>query len=295
MKRSAIVAMVVTLSLLCALGCAIAGGHGAATPVKKGILVVVFGTSIPEARKAFDQIDKQVKAAFPEVQVRWAYTSKIIREKLAKEGEKLDSPVMALAKMSEDDFTHVLVASFHTIAGEEFHDLHVNAHLFDRMEGGMKRVLVSRPLLSSREDNEKTLKAVLKEVPKARKPEDAVILMGHGSEHHPADSAYAALNYWASLIDPNLFVGTVEGQPTLDDFLPALKEKGVKKVYLLPFMSVAGDHARNDMCGSEEDSWASVLKKNGYDVECVLKGTAQIPEVVDIWIDHMKAAFSHFE
>jgi sirohydrochlorin cobaltochelatase len=60
-------------------------------------------------------------------------------------------------------------------------------------------------------------------------------------------------------------------------------------------MSVAGDHARNDMCGDESDSWKSILKKNGLEVECILRGTAEIPEVVDVWIDHMKNAFSHFK
>lgn len=295
MKKKAILA-IVTL-MICAFGASTvvaSGGHGSEKTVKKGILIVVFGTSIPEAQKAFDQIDKQVKEAFPGIEIRWAYTSKIIRAKLAKEGKNLDSPVVALAKMAEDDFTHVLVASFHTIAGEEFHDLHVNSHLFAQIKDGILRILVSRPLLASREDHEKVAKALLKQAPKSRKPEDAIVLMGHGSEHHPADDAYAAMNYWFSKIDPNTYVGTVEGQPTLNDFLPILKEKGVKKVYLMPFMSVAGDHARNDMCGSEEDSWSSILKKSGYEVECILKGTAEIPEIVDVWIDHMKAAYSHF-
>lgn len=272
-----------------------AGGHGDKKPTKNGILLVAFGTSVPEAQKAFAQIDKQVKAAFPGVDVKWAFTSKIIRAKLKKQGKVLDPPVVALAKMMEDDYTNVLAASFHTMSGEEFHDLHRNAHLFGQMVGGFKRILVSRPLLSSREDFERVGKAMLSEIPKSRKPEDAVVLMGHGTAHHPADQAYAAMNYWISKMDSNVYVGTVEGQPTLGDFLPALKKKGVKKVYLMPFMAVAGDHARNDMCGDEDDSWKKILEKEGFKVECVLKGTAEIPAVVDVWIDHMKKAFSHFE
>lgn len=295
-KRSIVLAICIVLTS-CAL--ALAGGsaskHGATKPAKNGILLVAFGTSVPEAQGAFKQIEKQVREAFPGVDLRWAYTSKIIRAKLGKQGVKLDPPVVALAKMMEDGFTQVLVASFHTISGEEFHDLHQNAHLFDQMAGGIKRVIVSRPLLSSRGDCERVIKALMGEIPKSRKPNDAVVFMGHGSEHHPADEAYAAMNYWFSRKHPNVYVGTVEGQPTLDDFLPELKKKGVKKVYLLPFMSVAGDHARNDMCGNEDDSWKSILKKEGMQVECILKGTAEIPGIVDVWIDHMKSGFSHFK
>jgi sirohydrochlorin cobaltochelatase len=269
--------------------------HEAKKETKKGIVLVAFGTSVPEAQKAFDQIEKRAREAFPDVDIRWAYTSKIIRNKLRKRGKQLDSPELALAKMMEDGYTHVLVASFHTISGEEFHDLHWNAHLFDTMKGGIKRILVSRPLLSSRDDYERVARALMKSIPKERKPTDAIVLMGHGTEHHPADSAYAAMNYWFEKIDPNVYVGTVQGEPKLGEFLPELKKKGVKKVYLAPLMSVAGDHVRNDMCGDGPDSWKSVLKKEGMTVDCVLKGTAENPEIVDVWIDHMKKAFSHFE
>lgn len=294
MKKLSIV-LIIGLVMLFTVNSFAAGGHGSKKETKKGILLVTFGTSIPEAQKAFEQIDKQVKAAFPGVDVRWAYTSKIIRAKLKKEGKVLDPPVVALAKMMEDGYTHVAAASLHTISGEEFHDLHRNAHLFGDMADGFQRILVSRPLLASRDDYERVAKALLAEIPKSRKPEDAIVFMGHGSEHHPADDAYAAMNYWMSKMAPNTYVGTVEGQPRLEDFLPELKKKGVKKVYLIPFMSVAGDHARNDMCGDEDDSWKKILEKNGMKVECILKGTAEIPAVVDVWVDHLKKAFGHFK
>ena len=46
-------------------------------------------------------------------------------------------------------------------------------------------------------------------------------------------------------------VGTVDGYPSLDDLLPKIIERKAGKVYLIPFMAVAGDHARNDMAGDE--------------------------------------------
>ena len=87
----------------------------------------------------------------------------------------------------------------------------------------------------------------------------------------------------------------MEGNPKLEDILPELKKKGIKKVYLAPCMAVAGDHARNDMAGDEPDSWKSMLKKNGIASEAVLVGTAEVPEIADIWIDHAKSAYSHFK
>lgn len=268
--------------------------HGEKPPMKQAILMVAFGTSVPEAQQAFDQVEADAKKKFPGMELRWAYTSNVIRAKLAKQGKLLDSPEVALAKLMGEGYTHVAVLSLHTIPGQEFHDLYQNAHLFGQMAGGFEQILVARPLLSSHEDMLKVAKAMLKGLPAGRKPQDAVLLMGHGTEHHPADAIYLAMNEVFQGLDPNVFVGTVEGYPTLDDILPKLREKKVSKVYLVPFMLVAGDHARNDMAGNEPDSWKSMLTKNGFGCEVVLKGTAEYPEIVDVWLDHLQAALAHF-
>ena len=63
-----------------------------------------------------------------------------------------------------------------------------------------------------------------------------------------------------------------------------------ERVVLQPLMIVAGDHAVNDMAGDEEDSWKSVLEREGYKVVCVLEGLGQIPAVRDIYVEHVQAA-----
>ena len=113
--------------------------HGENPPEKKAILLVAFGTTVPEAQKAFDRVDAQVKAVFPGTDIRWAYTSSIIRSKLAKQGKVLDSPEMALSKLMGEGFTHVAILSLQTIPGREFHDLYQNAQLFQQMAGGFKK------------------------------------------------------------------------------------------------------------------------------------------------------------
>ncbi len=268
--------------------------HGEKRAAKKAILMVAFGTSVPEAQKVFGRIDAQAKESFPGLEIRWAYSSSIIRAKLAKQGKLLDSPEVALAKLMDEHYTHVAILSLHTIPGAEFHELLQNAHLFGQMAGGFEKVLIARPLLSSHDDMVKVAKALLKNLPSGRKAQDSVLLMGHGSEHHPADAIYLAMNQVFQELDANVFVATVEGHPALDDVLPKLSERKLKKVYLMPLMAVAGDHARNDMAGDEPDSWKSVLTKNGFTCEVVLKGTAEFPEIVSVWLDHLRAALAHF-
>lgn len=268
-------------------------GHGEKREPRKAILLAAFGTTVPEARKALDHIDARVREAFPQVEVRWAYTSGIVRKRLAQEGKVFESPETAMARLMDEGYTHLAVLSLHTIPGEEFHRLHQNAHLFEQMVRGFTQVLVARPLLSSSEDMFRAADALLQSLPADRRKEDAVLFMGHGSEKHPADGLYLAMGQVLQDRDPNAFMGSVAGYPTLDDLLPKLRERGVKKVYLMPFMAVAGDHARNDMAGEEPDSWKSVLEKEGFTCETILKGTAEIPKVVDIWLDHLKIVFEH--
>jgi sirohydrochlorin cobaltochelatase len=267
--------------------------HGGKKQMRKAILLVAFGTSDAEAQKTFLRVDEQARKTFPGVEIRWAYTSKMIRKKLAREGKVLDSPEVALAKLMDEGATHVAVLSLHTIPGEEYHELYRNAHLYGLMEGGFEKILVAKPLLSSPKDMDRVAAALLKNIP-GRKPSDGVLFMGHGTERHPADAIYLAMNQVFQDLDPNAFAGTVEGRLSLEHVMPKLRSRNVGKVYLVPLMSVAGDHARNDMAGDGPDSWKSILTKNGYKCEVIMKGTADCPGVLDVWLDHLQETFSHF-
>jgi sirohydrochlorin cobaltochelatase len=267
---------------------------GKKTIEKKGILLVTFGSTIPEAQVSFENIESSVKKAFPGVPVRWAYTSRIIIRKMAKKGKQLATPEEALASMMRENFTHVAVQSLHTMPGAEFDGLAENVQRFAGMSKGLRKVSVGYPLLKTNADMARVAEAILKVIPKERRKKEAVVLMGHGSRH-PADVYYAALAYRLQKKDPNIFVGTVEGWPKIDNIKTDLKIRGIKKAYLMPFMSVAGDHARNDMAGPGEDSWKSILEKEGIECVVVLKGTAEYHEFVDIWVDHLRSAFDHFQ
>jgi len=273
--------------LLALCGTALAGHKE--QPPKKGILLVAFGTTVPEARTALDNIGEKAAQRFPELEIRWAYSSRIVREKLAQKGQNFDSPAMALARMMDDGFTHVAVQSLHTIPGEEFHALQQTAKAFSGLPKGMQSVVLGLPLLAEPDDVERCAAAIMASLPAERKKGEAVVLMGHGT-HHPANIYYSGLQYSLSKLDPLVLVGTVEGTPSLEDVRQTLKSRKITKVYLQPFMAVAGDHAMNDMAGEEEDSWKSVLTGDGLSTVSVMRGTAAIPVFVDIWLDHLQAA-----
>jgi len=280
--------------LICLLLAAPAmAGHGHDKADKTGILLVAFGTSVPEARPALEAMDTAVAKAFPKTPVFWAYTSNIIRHKIRdEEGRHIDSPAEALARMMDQGFTKVAVQSLHTIPGEEFHGLLATARAFEGMPKGMRRISVGAPMLATAGDCERAAKALLASVPSQRKPGEAVVFMGHGTPH-PANIYYPGMQYYLDKLDADALVGTVEGTPSLDDVLAELKARKIATAWLLPFMSVAGDHARNDMAGDEPDSWKSILQAAGIQCRPVLKGTAEDPALAAIWVDHLREALNH--
>ena len=292
MNKNFRILIIAVLTVICLAAEAWTADHGNQAPKKVGILLVTFGSSIPSAQAAFKNIDNKVRAAYPGIPVRWAYTSHIIRKKLAKQGQYLDSPETALARMMDDGFTHVAVQSLHTIAGAEYHDLSRTVGAFEDI-GGFKRVSLGYPLLATQADMQSAVAAILETIPKERGKTAAVVLMGHGT-HHPANAFYAALMFQLQLRDPNIFVGTVEGYPEIGDIKEWLLKKKINQAWLMPFMSVAGDHALNDMAGEQDDSWKSVLTKAGIACMPILKGTAEYDEFVNIWVSHIKGPMSQF-
>lgn len=265
-------------------------GHEAAKAPKRAIVVAAFGTTVPEAAPAIRKMVTRIKAAYPGVPVSLCYTAAMIRHKLAKQGQTIPSPAEALAALPDQGVTDVALVSLQTIPGHEYNDLLKLAEAFSGLPKGLSHVAVSAPLLFSREDFPKTAKALLASAPKERKPGEALVFVGHGTDH-PANMAYPALQYTLWRLDPNAFVTTVEGTPSFDDVVAELAKRGIKKAYLVPLFAVAGDHAHNDMAGKEPDSLASVLTKAGVSVVPVFSGNGDRDAVAAIWMDHLKTTF----
>lgn len=254
------------------------------------ILVVSFGTSFNDSRDlTIGAIENAFAEAFPEYEIRRAFTSQIIIDVLKDRDDlAIDNVIEALDRAVADGIKELYVQPTHLMNGLEYKDLVKELSLYtDKFE----KIELAEPLLMSDADFDGVLKAITEKTASYNDGKTAICFMGHGT-HDEANAVYGALqeDLRAAGFD-NYYVGTVEGSPSLDDVIAGLKENGAyENVVLLPLMVVAGDHANNDMAGDEADSWKSVLTEQGYKVECVVEGLGQIPAIQELYVDHMKTA-----
>ncbi|MEN6439904.1 MAG: sirohydrochlorin cobaltochelatase [Syntrophobacter sp.] len=259
---------------------------------KKAILLVAFGTSIPEAAKALDRIEARTREKYPGIDVRWAYTSKTIRSRIGARGKSVDSPATALSRLMDEGFSHVAVLSLHVVPGQEFHSFFMDTRRFAGMSEGFEKVHIARPLLGDYEDMSRAADILSNKYASLQKPGEGVIFVGHGNRRHPSDAIYVAMDSLLRDRGANLFVGTVQGHPAPDELLPKLRAANIRKTVLVPLMTVAGDHARKDMAGDDPGSWKSVLERQGIQCEAVFTGLAECGEITEIWMDHLDEVFS---
>lgn len=259
-------------------------------PENEGLLIVAFGTSHQKALSSYQNTEKTLCSRFPQEKISWAYTSDIIRRKLAKQGRPVPSIQESLKKLSEQGIKTLRIQSLHIAAGEEFSQMERTVQRYlEHHPGSFEQVLIGRPLLESERDMKETVAAILSEFPAERKPDEAILLMGHGQGEGRADLVFCAVQGELSRQDPKAFLATVEGTRRFEEVLSelkALQEKGLKTVWLAPFLIVSGDHASNDLAGEEEDSWASLLKKEGFEVKTHLKGLGDMKGIQQIFLRH---------
>lgn len=266
----------------------------ASLPNKDAILVMTFGTTYKDTRaKTIDAVEAAIQKAHPDIPVYEAYTSHIIIDRVkAREGVKKLTPEEAFARLKADGYTRVAVVSLDIIPGMEYDYNRIAARLHAK---DFKEISLAVPLMyfqgTEGEPDQVVdfLNALSSQLPK-RSPTEAVLLMAHGTPH-PANAYYSVIqDRLAELGMSNVYVYSVEGRPNLDDVIPRLKEKGIRRVTLMPIMMVAGDHANNDMAGSEPDSHKSLLEAEGIAVDAYLHGLGENPDIRALYVERANEA-----
>lgn len=259
--------------------------------MRLGILVVSFGTTYPKTRaKNIGKIAECVRECYPDALVKEAVSSNIVRTIMRKQ-EHLPALTIteALEQMKQEGITKAVVLPTHIIDGIENHKMKQAVEecrmLFDEIK-------VADALLTTEEDYAAAASALWESL-KDEAGDCPVILMGHGTAHE-ADESYRKIERAITgYSHKRVYLATVEGGITIEDVIARMKKEvpAGSRVIVTPFMLVAGDHANNDMAG-EEESFASRLREEGYEPECILRGLGEYAAIREIYLGHLRKALT---
>lgn len=259
---------------------------------KDAILVMSFGTTYPETReKTILATVREIQEAHPHTKVITAFSSHIIIDRIkAKEGITFPTPEEALDMLHKEGYTRVAMVSLDIIPGMEYN---YKSNVYNTYKPLFKTLTLSTPLMywmgqeEQADDIMTFIEALSSQLP-ALQDNEAILLMAHGTPD-PSNAYYTVIQERLKAAGHNhTYVYTVEGWPRLEHILPTLKKEGIKHVYLMPMMMVAGDHALNDMAGDEEDSHKILLEKEGFSVSPYLHGLGENKNIQHIFAAHAK-------
>lgn len=273
------------------------------------LLVVSFGTSFNDSRVAdIKGIEDALQEANPDWSVRRAFTAQIIINHIqARDGEKIDNMTQALDRAVANGVKNLVVQPTHLMHGAEYDEM---CEAIEAYRDKFESVSIAEPMLGEvgsdatviNADKEAVAKAItaaavadsgFESVDAAKEAGTAFVFMGHGTAH-VAKVTYSQMQAQMQQLGyENVFIGTVEGEPeetSAEAVIEAVKAAGYTNVILRPLMVVAGDHANNDMAGSEDDSWKTMFEAAGFTVDCQIAGLGEIADVQALYVAHTKAA-----
>lgn len=253
--------------------------------MKKAIINASFGCSIKESRdKYIEPIEYEVKKNYKDIDCFRVFTSEIIRRKIKNvENIEIHNMKTCLQMLKENGYTHIFISATHIIPGLEYEKI-LNA--VNEFKNDFEEIKVSRTFL---DDNmgEIEVDVVKSYIKTDLQQDEAVVLVGHGTDH-VSHKYYKQFEELLRRDIHNLFIINVEGDTFMDDVINRLKEKNIRKIYLYPFMLVAGDHALNDIASDEENSIKSLLKQNGFDVEAFITGLGANKKALEMFVNRLK-------
>ena len=303
------------------------------------VLLVAFGSTWDNAFKAFDKTKAAYEAAFPQADVYVCFSSDICINR-ASAGENVDDngnivrrdyyePRYLLHAIGAAKYGKIYVQSLQVIPGEEFAAVVASvkkfmnngyistAHLDDAYLAKLaetESIFLGMPLLNDPDADIPTVAKQLHALYANEAAQGVVAFMGHGNpdsyDTFKANVRYTQLEEELQKLNSKYYVGTVDMPDNYkQDVLERMREAGITsgKVYLHALMSIAGDHAHNDMAGegdeywnpmapeSEDVSWYEFFSHAGYDVSVPKvgnhpQGLLELDGVRNVWVNHTKGA-----
>lgn len=253
--------------------------------MKKAIINASFGCSIKESREKYiEPIENAVKNNFNGIDCFRVFTSEIIRKKIKREENiEIHNMKTCLQMLKENKYTHIYVSSTHIIPGIEYEKI-LNA--VSEYRDNFDEIKVARTFMNDHM-GDKEVDVLKSYVKTGLDNHEAVVLVGHGTDHD-SHKYYKQIEALMKKDIYNLFIVNVEGDTYMEEVINELKENNIRKIYLYPFMLVAGDHALNDIASDHEDSIKTLFIEQDFDVEAFITGLGAQKKAAKLFAERLK-------
>ncbi len=223
------------------------------------ILIAAFGTSTGGG-VVYKIFDRLVKREFSGFDIRWAYTSEIIREKTGHPGL-----AEALASLEADGYRRVVVQPLHVFPGTEYQILSEVCEGFPGL-----RTIVGESLLHRWRFVQDVLDIVSTDFLSSEQGINMVVAHGTPLAADPANTLCLGLESLLSYRYDNVFLSTIEGIPDRESAFRKvqMKRQGRRRARIIPFMYAAGLHVEEDLIGGD-GSFRTALEETGLEVDWV--------------------------
>ncbi|GIM27518.1 sirohydrochlorin cobaltochelatase [Clostridium polyendosporum] len=260
--------------------------------MKKAILIVSNGTSDIEAlRTSIDKIEEKVREEFKDYQLFRAFSSSRIISKLKeKYNIVVSTPEETLDYIEQQGFEELIVQPLYILCGIEYEMLKNTVESF-KTKSNLKKIVLGKSALVFG-DEKRTFNFIesIKEVIPTDKP---LVFMAHGTRslsgicYEDLSASFKAFGL------NNIYIGAVEGTPSIYEIIKNLKKDKIKELILAPLLIVAGYHAKRDMASSIDTSWKSILQLEGFKVEVKLRGLGEIDDFHDFLINSIRESIKN--
>jgi len=253
----------------------------------KHIILAAFGTTT-QAKHTYDKLHSAIGTQFPQCTIHWTFTSPRVRQTLSESAKsRSQSLVEILDHLSSYGEIRVVIQSLHITPGHEFHRVVRNSRQ------SKLPMAIGLPLLSSPDDYTRVADCLLPLMKKD--PENAVLVLGHGT-NHPSWTAYPAIeSVLRAMVGNRVFVSSLEKFPDSSQTIDKIAAAGFKRVTIIPFLMVAGMHFHRDIIGATPASWKNQFLSKDIAITLRNEGIGLLNGISDIFCDHIRAAFDLLE
>ncbi len=248
--------------------------------------MAAFGTT-SKAIATYTQLDSSLRDRFPEAEIIWAYSSKIITRELQQRQEsRVMHPGEALRQLAARGATQAIVQSLHLFPGTEFHNL------LQEARKSPLQCATGMPILTTPTDYD-DVGELLRPVISTR-PNKAILVLGHGTDHPIWTAYYSLEKILRKKFGKRVYVGVVEKYPDTAHIVDKIADHGFTEVCIIPFFLVAGMHYRRDIISNSPSSWQSRLQNRNIEVESLDYGLGLYPGFEKIIMRHIMEAGTAF-